>query len=568
MAKDDDGLARLVALAADGGGARPALARVVAAATECLDGRILALAHRADPLAESFTAGPGAAGMAPRVRDALEEALTAFLGELDEERTADTVVVRPLPRVPAGIEGSVVCVAAMGGGSWTSVLAVDGGVGSVPAAAAAVATVVALAADRCRVETERDLARRGLDLVAGVYGRFLGGEGDRRTFGYAVERLRALVGYDLFALALPEGDGWRVIWRLPSAVDDALVSSARDELGTVLERDLGVAPEAVRTDWIYEDGPAPGGRDAVRVESSVILPLVLPSGRRTEGLMAFFSGTAGFFTTSHLRLLGTLSPGLTAAIRGAEHVQDLEDRHAAFTEQLDLAAQIQEGLLPAAPPVTAGYLIGQRHRQARGVGGDFFAYHLSPDGTLAVALADVAGKGIPAALLASFVLGALRTVWSSTTEPVTVLDRLDGMLAQSMDPFRFVTMACVELRGRRLRYATAGHEPVLLAREGAEPEELSTTGLPLGVRAGGGHGGGERELRPGDLLLLYTDGLSEARRSDRTLFGRDRLRRWLAEAGAPAPDAVVADLFTRVEEFFGGDEPSDDQTAVAVKVVR
>ena len=410
-----------------------------------------------------------------------------------------------------------------------------------------------------------ELHRQSLRLLNDIYCRALGqGEG-RRDFGFVFERLRFLFGYDICALVLLHNDKWRLHWRFSKSVGDSLKQSANEHLFAVLGRDHGLSAEKLEIREIFEEGAEK--KLGETVESSVILPLLLPENEESQGLIALFSSTQGVFTSTHLRLLGLLSPGLSTAIQNSEFLFDLEQSHTHLVEQIDMAAQIQEGLLPASPPVSSDYVIAQRHRQAKRVGGDFFSYRLSPSGELNVALADVAGKGIPAAMLASFVLGALQEVWADEDCPSEVLDRLDQLLGGSLDPFRFVTMATLKFVGRKLYYATAGHEPIFVLRSSNEHKELKMPGLPLGIRAGGGFGLGVFDCEPGDIVVVYTDGLSEARRSDGKMFGRANIAKIVTSKDRWDGASFINAFFSSVEKFLDGEDPPDDQTAVAIKVL-
>ena len=410
-----------------------------------------------------------------------------------------------------------------------------------------------------------ELHRQSLRLLNDIYCKALAGTGNRRDFGFVFERLRFIFGYDICALLLPHGQKWRLHWRFSKSVGESLRKSAEEHLFSVLERDLGLTKEKLHIRELFEEGAEKNLGEGV--ESSVILPLLLPESPENQGLIALFSSTQGVFTSTHLRLLGLLSPGLSTAIQNSEFLFDLEQSHSHLVEQIDMAGQIQEGLLPVTAPVSQDHVIYQRHRQAKRVGGDFFSYRQSSSGQLSVALADVAGKGIPAAMLASFVLGALQEIWADEDDPTKVLDRLDHLLGGSLDPFRFVTMASLKFVGRKLYYATAGHEPIFVLHSSGEHRELKMPGLPLGIRAGGGFGLGVFDCEPGDIVVVYTDGLSEARRSDGQMFGRANFARIVASRDRWDGASLVNAIFSSVEEFLAGEEPPDDQTAVAVKVM-
>jgi len=202
---------------------------------------------------------------------------------------------------------------------------------------------------------------------------------------------------------------------------------------------------------------------------------------------------------------------------------------------------------------------------ARSVGGDAFDYFTLGAGRFAVAIADVSGKGIPAALMASNMQASLRAFCDGRNTIREAMRHLNESIARSATAGQFVTLVYAEVdfeRGR-LFYSNAGHNYPLLRRSGNELVELRAGGLPLGIMEQTEFEVGEMPFEPGDALLLYSDGISEALNPRREEFGEERLRTEWAQPTASA-EASVRAIVSAVEGFRGHAEQSDDMTVVAV----
>jgi phosphoserine phosphatase RsbU/P len=241
--------------------------------------------------------------------------------------------------------------------------------------------------------------------------------------------------------------------------------------------------------------------------------------------------------------------------------------------ELDFARRIQLNLMPATPPQPEGWEIATRYRAARLVGGDFYdAFELpGPAGAgvqVGLVIADVTGKGLTAALMMAFTRAVHRAAAYNGTGPADALDRTNRVLVRDARTGLFVSAIGAVLdpvRGR-LTYASAGHEPPLLARgSGAGVEELPAGGRLLGLMEPAASAEQQVDLAPGDLVVLYTDGTTDAVDPAGSRFGADRLRMAVEDArGASAQDAV-ASLLASVDRFAGTAEPADDLTLVAIR---
>jgi sigma-B regulation protein RsbU (phosphoserine phosphatase) len=255
------------------------------------------------------------------------------------------------------------------------------------------------------------------------------------------------------------------------------------------------------------------------------------------------------------------------------HVEQLAQTTAArarLESELRVARTIQLGLLPAARPPRPGVAdldLAAVLQPAREVGGDFYDY-FAESGRLWVAVGDVADKGVPAALLMAVTVASLRAAARPGRDPAAVLADLNEQLGRECEAGMFVTLflAVVDLETGACRYASAGHDPALVAPASGPPARVPRVAGPaLGVVDGARYAAGAVALRPGDALVLYTDGLTEARDPGGGFFGAARLAAAVERAAAQPCPALVAALRRELDEFAAGAEPADDLALLAFR---
>jgi predicted permease len=237
---------------------------------------------------------------------------------------------------------------------------------------------------------------------------------------------------------------------------------------------------------------------------------------------------------------------------------------------LALAAEVQRRLLPPRPPSSPAATLAAFTLAARTIGGDCYDFVELPGGGIGIAVADVAGKGVAAALLTSVVQTSLRMILAEgEVAPAQLAARMNRFLHASTASASYATFFYAQLDGdgRRLRYVNAGHNPPYLVRRtaaGTDIVELSTGGMVLGMFPDVAYEDAEIALYPGDLLVVFTDGVTEARSASDEEFGEDRLKDLLRRAvGVPA-EAISATLAEQMRSWIAGAEQHDDVTFVVV----
>ena len=309
---------------------------------------------------------------------------------------------------------------------------------------------------------------------------------------------------------------------------------------------------------------ASGGTE---IRSLLCVPMKL-KGRLIGVVTVFNKKGDADFSAGDQRLLSIIATQSAQVVENAR-LQEEQKALEILQEELRLAREIQKGLLPKNSPQVPGYGVVGYSEPAKRVGGDYFDFlDLGPD-KLGLCVADVSGKGITAALLMSNVQATIRSHSRLEPDAGECVARSNDMLHASTDSDKFVTMfyGVLDTRTHRLEYCNAGHNPpILLGNGGGRGCSLLETGGPvLGVLPGFPYQRGEAAFAPGQTLLVYSDGFSEAMNVRLEEFGEDRLRDVAQSNAGKAPDDLVNILKTEVDEFCGAVPQGDDMTIMAVQ---
>jgi serine phosphatase RsbU (regulator of sigma subunit) len=238
----------------------------------------------------------------------------------------------------------------------------------------------------------------------------------------------------------------------------------------------------------------------------------------------------------------------------------------ALKGDLEIARQIQFGLLPFEPYDQDGLSIRASMRPANTVGGDYFDLIDLGGGRLALVLGDVAGKGMPAALLMALLQASLRTLITAGFRGSELLTKLNAHLFANIPSNRLITLfyAEVDPGSGSLQYINAGHNAPFVLRAGGAVERLPATAVALGVMEDETFAPAAARLAPGDRLFLYTDGVTEAFNPKDEEYGEARLQALLGESQETAPELLVEAVVREVLAFCGPAAPRDDITLMLV----
>ena len=270
------------------------------------------------------------------------------------------------------------------------------------------------------------------------------------------------------------------------------------------------------------------------------------------------------FTEEDARIVTALANVAAAKIENVRLLeQSMEMRR--LEEDMRVAAEIQRGLLPGDAPIVSGYGLVGSNRPCRTVGGDYYDFALL-QGKLMLALGDVSGKGTGAALLMTVLRAAVRGLWNEASVADAV-SRINGTVCQNVTAGKYITyfMARLDPPTGHVDYVNAGHNPPLLVRKNGEIEFLTEGGMVLGLFDSIPYEEGVAELRSGDTLLIFSDGVTETWSAKGDEFGEDRLGAVAVRGRGLDAAGLQTEILRELELFSAGTKATDDRTLIVVK---
>jgi sigma-B regulation protein RsbU (phosphoserine phosphatase) len=299
--------------------------------------------------------------------------------------------------------------------------------------------------------------------------------------------------------------------------------------------------------------------------------LVLGLVRRGElvGMMVLGAKASGeFYNSEDLQLLQGVAHQAATAVENTELFEEVA-RDREIRKELEVASEVQAQLFPVAIPRSDGCQIVGRCLPASSVSGDFYDFLDLPGDRIGLAIGDVSGKGMAAALLMANLQGLLRSQAPTAENPADLLRRINRQLYGSSRGAKYCTFfyAVYNGRDRRLEYVNAGHNPPLLL-SGASTRFLPSTGVPLGLFPEVSHDVHCEVLDPAARVVLYSDGITEARNPAGEEYGVDRLAGLIARVGDSNASGLMERIFADAHDFSCGAPIEDDQTIVMLQVSR
>lgn len=365
------------------------------------------------------------------------------------------------------------------------------------------------------------------------------------------------VGASRGVLMLLDGDDLRV--RALRGTEFHISSTVRDR---VMKDRTSLLVGDVQGDELLRDQ-----RSIVMQQVHSLMAVPLQTDERVLGLIYVDSPHLWRqFTPSDLNLL-TVMANVAAMRLERERLTEIEEQRRVMERELEQAAEIQRQLLPSAAPLVAGWELAGYNVPCYGVGGDYYDFIRISNGNVVVALGDVAGKGLPASLLMVNLQARVQLLserFGGPAETVTVLNRT---LHAVTPPNRFVTFFLCEINPDtgELVYCNAGHNPPYLVRADGSVEQLSAGGTVLGILPSLTFEAQRTFMGPGDVLVIYSDGVTEAVNDEDEEFGEERLAEVLRNHRRSGARELIGILCDHLRDFSSCTRPADDVTIVAVR---
>lgn len=346
-----------------------------------------------------------------------------------------------------------------------------------------------------------------------------------------------------------------------------LSSEIRLPIGKGLAGAVAATGEALILHDAYEDPRFDRSLDqktGYRTRSMLCVP-IKNRGQKIVGVLQLLNKTAGSFGPRDLEFLSGISDHMAIAMENATlHMELLEKQR--MEQELALGREIQSRLLPSAPVDVRGIELGALSLPCYEVGGDYFDFIELPDGDLGLAIGDVSGKGVSAALIMSSVQAALRVAAPIEEDLARLVARLNALIFRSARGRKYATFFFARYTPSTgvLRYVNAGHNPPYIVM-GSLLTEIGSTGRPIGLLPESFYTEGTIELPPGSTLFLYTDGLNEAADPDEVEFGNDNLRALFLSQGHVPLTEIPSRVLDAVTAFERGAKATDDKTIVVMR---
>lgn len=379
---------------------------------------------------------------------------------------------------------------------------------------------------------------------------------------HIAEAVRSLIDYDAFSILLVDWEKKALRHRF-SVRYDQRVEVDNIPLGSGITGASVTLRETVRVADTLADPRYIASHPDIR--SEVAVPLVVHD--RVIGVMDLESSHMAYFTEDHVRMLSLLAPQVAISVENARLYEELAARERAMQQDLSAASKLQSVLLPREAPQIQGLEIALAARPARQISGDLYDFFEQGEHAL-IAIGDSSGKGAAAALYGAMVSGLLRSMAPRRRGPALLMQSLNEALVERRVDAQFVTLLLLwwDARACHFTMANAGSEPPLVCR-GGEVRKLKVEGVPLGLLDGREYDEASFPAQPGDVILLYSDGVVDQQNPAGEAYGRGRVKQLLQATHTGRAQAVVDAFLSDLDGFAGGGGLTDDQTLITLKVL-
>ena len=384
--------------------------------------------------------------------------------------------------------------------------------------------------------------------------------------------LKRVIDFQMFSILLWNEQTKQLEHRFSSRYGERVIREHAVGLGHGI---IGIAAE-LRQPVLVPDVRKEHRYIAVNREtrSELAVPLIYKGS--VIGVVDLEHTRVNYFNEDHQRTLSTLAAQVAISIANARLYQRISEEEQRMERDLEMAREVQLRLLPRTPPQPQRAEIAARFLAARSIGGDVYDFLDYGPGRTALAVGDVSGKAAPAALYAALVSGILRSLATRRLSPAKMLAALNDQLQERKLDAQYVTMlmAVWDDENQTLQIANAGSvQPVFVSNTMCNDEAqrvvktIQAEGFPLGMFPGAEYEEFTFSTQPGDMVILFSDGIVDAENADHEMFGTDRLDQVLQSEPCPTAESTVEAILNAVTEFQAGTEHFDDETVVVLRVL-
>lgn len=423
-----------------------------------------------------------------------------------------------------------------------------------------IASRVASSIDNARLYRRVDRQNRTLRTLSRISQEFASILDLDELLSKIAETVRGLINYDAFSILLVDEEH-KVLRHRVSVRHDKRVNIDNIPLGKGITGAAAESREPVRVDDTLADPRYIASHPDLR--SEVAIPLIVHD--RVVGVMDLESDRVAYFNDDHVRTLSLLAPQIATSVENARLYQEVAQRQRRMEEDLKAARELQTWLLPTEPPDLVNLEVAVGLRPAREISGDIYDFSEHDNDHATLAFGDVSGKGAAAALYGSLISGILRSAVRRRRSPAALMKVLNDALVARKVEARYVTMLVMLWHPltRHFEMSNAGSLPPMICR-GGEIIKLRVEGVPLGLLPDRDYEEITFEAQAGDVIVLYSDGISDHMSPSGQEYGRWRLahvvRSHSKKTAQQILDAIFADLDHFNRDLF------DDQTVVVMKV--
>lgn len=425
-----------------------------------------------------------------------------------------------------------------------------------------IAARVAITIDNARLFRRVDRQNRTLKLLTHLSQEFSSILDLNELLRHIADAIKVLIKYDAFSILLVDRE--RQCLRHEFSVRyDQRVDLDNIPLGKGITGAAVDSRQVLRSDNTLADPRYIPSHPDVR--SEVAVPLIAHD--QVIGVLDLESDHFAWFTDEHVRMLSLLAPQIASSVENARLYNEIAQREKRIEEDLQSARELQTALLPTEAPPIEGLEIGIGYRPARIVGGDLYDFFEYGSASALIAFGDVSGKGVAAALYGALAAGLLRTLAQRRRDPAELLRKLNETLLERKVDARYVALLVVlwEADKHRLTMANAGALPPIICRAGANLRPR-VEGIPLGLLPERDYEEVVVQAQPGDVVVLYSDGITDQLNPAGGEYGRARLIPLLKTVCHQPPGAVIKAVFADLDRFTELAPAFDDQTLVVLRV--